>query len=369
MRKTLLTLALGISLCANAQIEIVKSGQTRIGIPIEGMSSGEIHANSIVPDLVLDPLPITIDNTASLNIWGISNKSNLPDIGDNMGHITFGCGTYANIAGNSAKGILRLHARNRLALVLGRTDTAGLTWSLTDNAITSTYNIKAPSFLTTSDSRLKKNVESLTGSHESLLDVNPVSYNLTSATEAVPAADKAAKLSDTNGTEASDDRLHFGFIAQEIQKIYPNLVVEGEDGLLAIDYTGFIPLLVDAYKDLAGKVKEQEEVIDALLGQRGPSYMPASVNDLADVKASLKQNRPNPFNTTTTIECSVPQSVASAFICVYDLQGKQVHRIDIRERGEVANVIDASSLAPGMYIYSLIADGAEIDSKRMIITD
>ena len=110
-------------------------------------------------------------------------------------------------------------------------------------------------------------------------------------------------------------------------------------------------------------------MIDALLCQKGPSYMPASVNSLADSKASLKQNKPNPFNTTTTIECSVPQSVASAFICVYDLQGKQVHRIEIREHGDVVNVIDAAYFTPGMYIYALIADGVEIDSKRMIITD
>jgi len=30
--------------------------------------------------------------------------------------------------------------------------------------------------------------------------------------------------------------------------------------------------------------------------------------------------------------------------------------------------IEAAELAPGMYIYSLIADGKEVDSKRMIVT-
>ena len=236
-----------------------------------------------------------------------------------------------------------------------------------NSSLTSVYTMRAPSFLTTSDARIKTNVESLSESYSRLTDVNAVSYNLV-----VPTNSDASVLSEDNSDSEEnvvDDRTHFGFIAQEIQKIYPNLVVEDEEGMLAIDYTGFIPLLVEAYKDLAGKVKEQEEVIDALLGQKGPSYMPASVNGVADSKASLKQNKPNPFNTTTTIECNVPQSVASAFICVYDLQGKQVHRMDIHERGNVVNVIDASYFTPGMYIYALIADGVEIDSKRMIITD
>jgi len=31
--------------------------------------------------------------------------------------------------------------------------------------------------------------------------------------------------------------------------------------------------------------------------------------------------------------------------------------------------IEASEFTPGMYIYSLIADGKEIDSKRMIVTE
>ena len=222
--------------------------------------------------------------------------------------------------------------------------------------------------MTTSDVRLKKNITSLNDYFGRLKDVNSVSYNLTQPS--VVASDVTIMSDSANQSNVSEDtRTHFGFIAQEIQKIYPNLVVEDEDGMLAIDYTGFIPLLVEAYKDLAGKVKEQEELIEALLGQKAPSYMPASVNGVADSKASLKQNKPNPFNTTTTIECNVPQSVASAFICVYDLQGKQVNRIDIRERGDVTNVIDASYFTPGMYIYSLIADGVEIDSKRMIITD
>ncbi len=369
MRKTLLIFALGISLCSNAQITVSTNGQTRIGTPTNIIQSGGELLNNLGSTSSSDVLPTTIDKTASLNIWGISNPSTVPDIGTNMGHITFGFGNYANIAGNSANGTLRLHARSKFALILGTSNTAGLTWTSTNNAITSTYNIKAPSFLTTSDSRLKKNIEYLNDYYVGLLKVNPVSYNLTSSTEESYAEDLAKKNSVVNGTDDSKERLHFGFIAQEIQKIYPNLVVEDEEGMLAIDYTGFIPLLVEAYKELSGKVKEQEEIIESILGQQGPSFMPASVNGLVDTKASLKQNKPNPFNTTTTIECSVPQSVASAFICIYDLQGKQVHRIDIRERGDIVNVIDASYFAPGMYIYSLIADGVEIDSKRMIITD
>lgn len=120
---------------------------------------------------------------------------------------------------------------------------------------------------------------------------------------------------------------------------------------------------------MSEKVREQEETIMALLNPASPSYMPASINSLSDSKPLLKQNRPNPFNNVTTIECYLPQDVKSSYLCIYDLQGKQMLKVDINERGAVNAEIVASSLAPGMYIYSLIADGNEIDSKRMIITD
>ena len=359
---------IGLSLNAAAQLTVLESGQTRIGTPLGQTSTSDVLLqNESLNASVLTPN--SIDKTASLNIWGITNQSAVPSVGAHMGHITFGFGNYANIAGNSATGILRLYARDNFSLVLGSSNSGGLIWNNTTNAIISTYSMKAPAFLTTSDARLKKNVESLNESFTGLLDLNPVSYNLVSSnSQASETADIAMMISDDN-SDFTDERLHFGFIAQEIQELYPNLVVEGEDGMLAIDYTGFIPLLVDAYKNLAEKVKQQEDIISELTKGQGPSYMPASVDGMVQSKATLKQNKPNPFNTSTIIESTLPEEVASAFLCVYDLQGSQVLRIDIRERGSVCTVIDASSLRPGMYIYSLVADGTEVDSKRMIITD
>jgi hypothetical protein len=43
--------------------------------------------------------------------------------------------------------------------------------------------------------------------------------------------------------------------------------------------------------------------------------------------------------------------------------------VDIAERGEGAWVLDGSQLHSGMYIYALIADGKEVDVKRMILTN
>ena len=330
MKRLFLFLSFCVSIYANAQLTVLESGQTIVG----NMSADKISS------------------TADLVVCSTTSTDDPDTPPDYSGMISFGPKSNTYIQGNRIGTYLILNASRSIKSSIGTKSSV----TLYENALSSSCNIKAPAFLTTSDVRLKKNITSLNDYFGRLKDVNSVSYNLTQPS--VVASDVTIMSDSANQSNVSEDtRTHFGFIAQEIQKIYPNLVVEDEDGMLAIDYTGFIPLLVEAYKDLAGKVKEQEELIEALLGQKAPSYMPASVNGVADSKASLKQNKPN------------PQSVASAFICVYDLQGKQVHRIDIRDRGDVVNVIDASYFTPGMYIYSLIADGVEIDSKRMIITD
>jgi hypothetical protein len=53
---------------------------------------------------------------------------------------------------------------------------------------------------------------------------------------------------------------------------------------------------------------------------------------------------------------------------IYDLQGTQLKQTVIPERGEGAYILYGSELKAGIYLYSLIADGQEVDTKRMILT-
>ena len=48
------------------------------------------------------------------------------------------------------------------------------------------------------------------------------------------------------------------------------------------------------------------------------------------------------------------------------MQGSLIQRIPADRSGSVE--IKAAGLNAGMYLYSLIADGQEVDTKRMILT-
>jgi hypothetical protein len=69
---------------------------------------------------------------------------------------------------------------------------------------------------------------------------------------------------------------------------------------------------------------------------------------------------PNPFQTLTTIQFSLPQA-SRLEMDVYDLNGRRVARRDLgrREAGTGTTVFRASGLKPGMYLYQLRAADPE----------
>ena len=84
--------------------------------------------------------------------------------------------------------------------------------------------------------------------------------------------------------------------------------------------------------------------------------------------AVLYQNEPNPFDVATEIRYFLPADMQNAAIYIYDMNGTQIQKHSIAKAGEGSLTIQANELQAGMYLYSLIADGQVIDTKRMILT-
>jgi hypothetical protein len=51
------------------------------------------------------------------------------------------------------------------------------------------------------------------------------------------------------------------------------------------------------------------------------------------------------------------------------LQGKQLKQSVIAQRGYGIETVFASEFAAGIYLYALLADGNQVDVKRMILTE
>ncbi len=82
---------------------------------------------------------------------------------------------------------------------------------------------------------------------------------------------------------------------------------------------------------------------------------------------SLSQNFPNPFNPSTTIQFAIPNS-QFVILKIYDVLGREVAKLVEGELnpGELSVVLDAKSLASGVYFYQLRA-GIFIQTKKMLI--
>lgn len=46
----------------------------------------------------------------------------------------------------------------------------------------------------------------------------------------------------------------YGVIAQEVQKEFPDIVTMEDDGYLAVDYHQFVPILIEAIRELKAEI-------------------------------------------------------------------------------------------------------------------
>lgn len=242
-------------------------------------------------------------------------------------------------------------------------------------------DVKTTGVFVRSDSKFKNDIKPLTNA-DKLWELNAVSYKLKPEANASQIATRNANAMKTTKEERDkaffeefyrqeqNQRTRYGFVAQEVNEIYPELVQTDSLGYMYVDYMGMIPLLVNAVKELKTKTDSLETVIARMQTSVQPKSFTsnATVSAVESLDCELFQNAPNPFNETTYIKCSIPQNIEKAELIVFNMQGSTIAQRTINERGIVSAQINASELESGMYIYSLICDGKEIGSKRMILT-
>ncbi len=230
-----------------------------------------------------------------------------------------------------------------------------------------------------SDARLNENVEPMaqndkdgTRTLDNLLRMNVLEYNLKNQTSERTSEEIGEMTEEVRASyemmkkdeEELASRLHFGISAQELQEIYPNLVMEGQDGYLTVNYIELVPLLIrsiqvlkqelDELKSESGNLKKQPQTTDAFAVS-------------SEGKSILYQNSPNPFREKTVIRFKLSDEAKEASVCIFDMTGKQLKKLPVSKGMESVSV-NGYELGEGMFLYSLIVNGQEIDTKRMILS-
>ncbi|MDR0698105.1 MAG: tail fiber domain-containing protein [Tannerella sp.] len=396
-------LLLGFAMCASivfAQLKVTSDGKVGIGLtetPVSkfavGATGDQYIRNYFYSDIVAMRVHSTGNSPYSANYWGtglqvqVDVSSMRGDIGISSSAVKpspTGSGRAIGLvssAGNATNGynwgvIGNLAGSNYGAGVLGGLD-IGLGFVINDGQYAGYFygNVKVTgtingTVVSNSDIRYKDNVKEVSKDNvlKNILQLTPVSYNLKQIyIESASSADSAKYGAGSSTVKLYDEKSpmfqkkHFGLIAQDLQDIYPDLVYENDNGYLSVNYTELIPLLIQSIKEL----KEEVDILSsAFVNARS-----ATANDFADniSQAVLYQNAPNPFTDRTEIKFNLPANTVHASICIFNMQGALIKQIPVSVH-QSGTLINGSELTAGMYLYSLIADGKEIDTKRMILT-
>ncbi len=116
------------------------------------------------------------------------------------------------------------------------TDLSGAADTYTGDGAVNSFTISAGGLFSSSDQRLKRNIKDISDALNAIEQIEGKAYTFKSDRE---------------------QQLHYGVIAQDLQRLFPNLVHQNEKGYLSVNYVELIPVLIEA-------IKEQQALINKL---------------------------------------------------------------------------------------------------------
>ncbi len=229
-----------------------------------------------------------------------------------------------------------------------------------------------------SDEKLKQNIKDFSGAMDIINRLHPRQYEY---------------RQDENYTLMNlPQGVHFGLIAQDVEKILPGLVKETtfftsksnpskpdklknlpDIEFKALNYTELIPVIIKGMQEQQFAINNLQQENEALMQEISElkQMITGNANSFGARSntggAYLLQNAPNPFNQNTMVSCYVPPSVKKAQLVIYGLDGSLIRAFTLTTGRNMVN-IGAGTLSAGQYSYTLLADGKNVDSKTMMIT-
>lgn len=250
-------------------IEYDTNGYGGLAFTENGIPSGYIQLNDTD---AIDKLEFLVGGGS-----GADRKMVIQDDG-NVGIGTTSPGAKLHVAGGDVK------LDNNQGLFFGPATNNGITGNDTDDTLTlrtanaDRITIKGSQVaIGTSDPKSYKlyvkgslNVEGQIHQYESVFtsdrkfknNIKPVTYALSKVTrmEGVSYNWKTDEYKDRGFSEGR----HYGVIAQEIEKVLPEIVREDHNGDKAVAYTELIPILIEAVKEQQKMIEDQKVKIAAL---------------------------------------------------------------------------------------------------------
>lgn len=343
-----------------------------------------------------------LGNGSAYGVYGSSAAVGVSGTGNTglyaSSNTSAGDGVRSNVSGNSNYGV-NAYSANSIG-IYGATGNSG------SYAGYFSGNVYCSGVYSGSDEKLKKDITSFDNAMDIINGLKPKFYEYRDD-------GNFAKMNLPKGK-------HFGFVAQDMEKILPGLVkqtqfntakaggqeapaaaikpdpkggtvqpapveplkdVKGEIiDFKAVNYTELIPILVKAMQEQYQLIAEKDKIIEDLkteverikeiLIAKGLTTVKDSKGNGDDrfVKARLDQNIPNPVDGSTTVRYFLPSTVNRASLLVTASNGAIVKSFPITHSGEGTISLMSADLPSGSYYYSLLINDKISDTKKMIIS-
>jgi hypothetical protein len=198
--------------------------------------------------------PATRLDVAGVSNWDLSNTEGDFRIGNGTYRIKMGIALDGGGAGaatiRSAGGIERLNlgaANTNLLTLNGASGNVGIGTETPSQKLQVIGNILATGTITPSDARFKRDIRRIDDPVGKIMQLNGVTYY----------------YRNTEFTQFGfTDKEQVGVIAQEVEKVLPQLVFTDDKGYKAVDYTKLVPLLIEGIKEQQRLIESQEDKIN-----------------------------------------------------------------------------------------------------------
>jgi hypothetical protein len=222
--------------------DVAADGSKLDGIETGATADQTITAGSGLSGGGTGNVTLSHSDTSSQSSVNNSGATVIQDVTlDTYGHVT-GLGshtlTLANLGYTGATNANYITNNNQLTNGSGYTTYTSNQATNTNSTVTFT-TVNAGTINTTSDERAKD-------------DITPIT----------DALDKVQQLGGYSFTLKATDEKSSGVIAQEVQKVMPELVQEGAEGLLSVQYGNMVGLLIEAIKEQQAQIDELKQKLN-----------------------------------------------------------------------------------------------------------
>ena len=117
-----------------------------------------------------------------------------------------------------------------------------------DSGGTATFKADVVAYGSPSDKRLKENIKTIDSALEKVMKLKGVTFDWKDKEDILDKEGKPIKIKKW--------KHDVGFIAQDVQKVIPELVRENDNGMLSMRHQGIAPILLEAIKELKAEIEK-----------------------------------------------------------------------------------------------------------------